>query len=86
MSFLSAIMSQPCSAEQCRPSQNLRNYMSCPGTAGVSPNAIYFLASIPKLEATTLKAGHGRMHTENTGKELSVFSVCIFSAAGMCTK
>jgi len=44
------------------------------------------LSSIPKFEATTLKAGHGRMHTENTEKELSVFSGCILSAAGMCTK
>ena len=25
------------------------------------------------------------MHTENTEKELSVFSVCIFSVAVMCT-
>ena len=25
------------------------------------------------------------MHTENTEKELSVFSGCIFSVAGMCT-
>ena len=26
------------------------------------------------------------MHTENTETELFVFSVCIFSVAGMCTK
>ena len=47
--------------------------MSRPASAVVHPNAIYFLTSIPKLEATTLKAGHGRMHTENTEKELSVY-------------